>query len=389
MTPSSTGTTTSTPTTTPTHTATQTPTQKPNVPPNCTGAVLALRLDTGATNSVGVLSSLHFDEVYGTCAGGLRQPFAISTATAGRYCTLTAGNGGWTYDHDGFPANSENRNLAFTVCYNEAPGTTVSLLGPYGVDVGKTIAVMDWTGAITFSAPILGFATGGSAFESGIRQAATVDGTAYWVVGEATGGAYGYVYIPSLTSPTPLVQLSGKTPAQPGWFDARAVVTYRGALYGVDSVEDIGWGGVFTIGSGLPAVASNPAAVLLPGFSGTASLWTIVFQSPTIIWAAIDSGTYGTSLGSVVSFTLSAGNWAQSTAIIVDAFNAVYSLAGRFEGANFVLFTSTATTVYRIDTTVGNPCSIYSAPSGSVFRGVALSPCSPSTSSTPTPSSTS
>ena len=346
-----------------------------------------LRLDAGAVNGVGVLSSLHWDEVNPTCGGGLRQTVAISPSAPGRYCTLATGSGNWIYDHDGLPSNSENQLLALTICYNEAPGTVASLIGPGGVDPGKTIVTLAWTGAVTVSAPIYSLDYGGVVFESGLRQAATVDGSAFWVAGEATSG-YGFVYVPSLSNPAPLVQVAGATTAQPGWNDARAVVTYMGNLYGVDSSQDAGWGGVFTIGTGLPTTMGSPAATMLPGFSGTASLWTIVFQNATQLWAATDG--YGPGLGSVVGYSLNAGAWAQTSVQVINPTVAVYSISGRLEGGSFVLYAATAGAVYRWDATSpgASPCSIYTPPTKSTVRGVALAPIAPTPSSTQTSSQT-
>ena len=339
-----------------------------------------------------MLSTLHWDEVWASsCAApGMRQAVAVTTSNSSRYCTLAAGSGNWIYDHDGFPSNSENRLLAVTICYNEAPGTAASLVGPGGIDPGKTISILTWTGAVSYSLPIYGLAYGGVVFEAGVRQAATVDGSAYWVAGEATSG-FGFTYIPSLSNPSPLVQVAGATLGQPGWNDARAVVTRAGLLYGVDSTQDLGWGGVFTIGSGLPTTMGSPAASLLPGFSGSASLWTFVFQNATQLWAATDG--YGGGLGSVVGFSQNkSGSWSQTTALVLNPTAAVYSITGRLEGPAFVIYASTANTVYRWDTTsVATPCPIYTAPPTAVFRGVALAPIQPTPSSTQTstPSTTS
>ena len=363
-----------------TATPTQTPTQTVIVPLLCATSVVALRLDNGATFLPGVLSPLHWDELFTTCGGGMRQTIAVSAAGASR-CTLAAGTGTWNFDHDGFPGRSENTLVTHTICYNQPAGSNVTLTA----DPGKIIATLAWTGGVTFSSPIFNLDIGMSPNSGnyGIRQVATFDGSAYWVAGEGAQGSYGFAYVPSLSAPSPVVQISGAS-GQPGFADARALVTFNGVLYGVDSVQDAGWGGVFTFGTALPFISSP--ATLLTGFSGTASLWTIVFQNSSIIWAATDALAGG--LGGVVCFSQVTTSWVQVNSLVISN-SSIYSITGRFESGAFVLYAATNTSVYRWDTTnrVGGPCSVYTAPQSSTIRGVALPPCQPSGSPTQSPTS--
>ena len=359
-------------------------------------SILVLRLDTGATAGVGVLSALHWDEV--NVAAALAGASSVLQQIGGTYsnngqtasCTLAAGvTGSWIYDHDGFPSNSADGTLAMTICFPAAVGGHASLGDSNNGDPGKTFVTLDYTGVVKFSSIQYNIADGGTGYSSGIRQLASVNGTIFYVCGEAYF-QQGFLYVP-LNNPGYVSTVSGYFAGQPGFYDSRAVVIYNGQLYGSDSnVYDAGWGGIFTIGTGMPTRLGSPAAKLLPGFSGSASLWTFVFQSSTQLWAATDG--YGGGLGSVVSYMQNAsGVWSQVVVQVVNATTGVYSITGRFESGNFIIFAATVGNVYRWDSTTpgATPITIYTPPAGGTVRGVALAPTSPTPSPTPTPTDTS
>ena len=368
------------------------PTTKATPTPILNTSVLVLRLAAGATSGSGILSTLYWDEIDVPNAYNVRQQ--IYGTGPNNECTLAAGTSTyWIYDHDGFPSNSADGRLALTICFPEAPGSIATLGDFYVTDYGKTIAMLSWTGVVAFTPKLLYIDAGGERLpNSGVHQVATVNGTTFYVAGTAAYD-YGFQYVP-LDNPAYVEVVSGAIPGQPGYFDSRAVAIYNGQLYGVDSTLDSGWGGIFKLGAGMPVATASTAATLLPGFTGTASLWTIVFQSTVSVWAATD-GIAG-ALGGVVGYTWNAGtsSWSQTVTKAFDISHGMYSITGRDEAGHYVLYGCTASILYRWDTTlIADPAAtIYdvttAAPGGSL-RGVVIAPMSPTPSPTTTSTATS
>ena len=122
-------------------------------------------------------------------------------------------------------------------CYDLSSGDTMSF------GASKTVAVYSFDGSVTLADPISGTydvdtSPGGY---SGMRQATTVNGSGFWMSGEAAAGS-GFRYLPSLSAGA-TETVGGASDTEPGYYDARGVTVFNGQLYGCDSTADGGFGG--------------------------------------------------------------------------------------------------------------------------------------------------
>ena len=174
-----------------------------------------------------------------------------------------------------------------------------------------------------------------------------------------------------------------------GYTDARSVLVFGNTLYGASSKLDTGtpgkWAGLFAYTAGvLPTVAYTSAQLsaggvaLLPGFNGVGySPWTFVFESSTSVYIAEDSNP---SSYNVIQFVQTGGVWgppSRGANLSFTVTSAIYSIAGRTEGAEFALYATTPTTLYRMGAQTRNIVVIATAAAGTSFHGVALAPSSP------------
>jgi hypothetical protein len=398
---------TASPSQTPSRTATGsstpsgTPTVSPPPQPIGRGSIIVVRLinvgdvnvnDTGAKAVV-------FDVVNPEAAFTASQPlvrtirvpwFADSSKPP---CTLGLSLGpGWLADTDGLPSMSPDGVVMTIPCFATASGTTLSM------DTPKVIATLNWTGAVGLSNR-LADTYGGFAFgaRSGVRTAVARDGSGYggYYMAGMSSYAWGFRWVASLGSNTS-VYVIGENDGDPGLNDARWVGVYANQLYGASSLLDVGWNGVFSLGSGTPSGSELPLTFLdakpvLSLADATQSVWSFLWENATSLWVALDGdpswvgalANYVKPPGSAASFT--AWPRAQRIGLTPRPGGApVYSISSRIEdfpydAANdwapeLVLYASSSTTVWRYFTVTRNLTTIYSVPTGSVFRGVAVAP---------------
>ena len=122
-------------------------------------------------------------------------------------------------------------------CFDLDTGVGITLTA------NKTVAQYAFTGALTFANDITGTYDVGTSptQQCGVRQATSVDGTQYWLSGDASD-AWGYRYLSSFAAGT-TCSVDGVVAAEPGFTDARGVTAFGGQLYGSDSTSDSGFGG--------------------------------------------------------------------------------------------------------------------------------------------------
>ena len=116
-------------------------------------------------------------------------------------CTLGVGYDLWLYDTDGLPSNSESLFLAVAPCFTIPVGSSMSA----ALDYPKVITILRGDGIVIQTAPFeaydLVFA------DAGLRQVATVDGSAYWLAGIASE-EWGFRYLVAGNNYTTLVSSS-------------------------------------------------------------------------------------------------------------------------------------------------------------------------------------
>jgi hypothetical protein len=377
--------------------------------------LVVVRLGDDAAADVGVGSAYDvWLDVY-TPEGTLRRSVPL---TGGRArCRLSRGVTAETqvYDNDGLISVSADGRLVSLPCFDIGAGQAISLYA------NKTVATLSYTGAVAFSAPIVGTFEG-SYVEvgydvTGVRQAATVNGSGFWLTGASQAG-WGFRYLPSLDAGY-TNYVNGAFLYDAGFYDARGVAAYGGQLYGSDSTFAMGayntFGGVFTIGTGLPTfepippfgadpfITADPNATvttLLPGFDGNeAYLWAFCFQGDADLWiaysytpqwmggafsdddAAVLAALANTTnanvtvcAGAVLHYALADGAWSLAAAVCVDPFNPVFSVTGRYEGGDWIAYATSVDALWRLNATSGVVTGIAAPAPHRYFRSVAVAP---------------
>ena len=119
----------------------------------------------------------YWDEI--TPAGAVARTTANHRDTSGGLspCTLGVGVEEWLYDTDGLPSNSADGLLAIAPCFTVPVGSPMR----GALDVAKTIAKLPSSGYATEVGLVLAY--NASYASGGVRQAATVDGTTFWLAG--------------------------------------------------------------------------------------------------------------------------------------------------------------------------------------------------------------
>ena len=235
-------------------------------------------------------------------------------------------------------------------------------------------------------------------------SAVSADGGAIWVSGFGWTNGGVRVVVPGLTPPGTSADVTGVRWGEPGYDAFQTVALYNGQLWGASTAADgAQWGGVFTIGSGLPL---GPAVSAPSGFPSGVSASIVpgqfTFENDTALWVA-DSAS--ATLYSRVNNVSGGGGgpllWSRAASVAFTSAAAVnggarlWALCGRNEstgaggGVAFALYATFNTGVYRFVSSVSapslaptllplfGPSVIASALPGSSFRGVAFAPLAP------------
>ena len=323
--------------------------------------------------------------------GATVSTVAIPTST----CTLASGGKTTSvpymwYDTDGFLSNSGDSTLVHFACYKQPLGQILN----GGAAITKAIVVVDGSGAIdastTFTAPYGGGTSTSYEYHFTLHSVASQDGSTLYL--SASGGYYtskqlysGYVlFTRGIANQAPTFMTS-TTSNTPGYDDGRCVGVYNLQLYGSDGNYDGNWQGLFSLGSGLPLNAGPPSLLFK---ATTLSPWTFVFESASSVWFA-DTQTSATA--NVIHYTLSGSTWAKAgSGVSFEPGVDMYSIAGRAESGQFIVYALSPMRVWRYETTTTLKTVVLAAPSGAVLRGIAFAPFNPAwLAPTPSPSQTS
>lgn len=227
-------------------------------------------------------------------------------------CTLTHAEGelgpsSVTYwlETEGLPSLTSSEDHVILPCHASPVGSPLSdlLVGD------KSIGALMRNGATAALSKFNSF-LGVRGTQTGIRQAASVDMSAFWVAGIANRN-YGLRYLSSRErNATTRVHGSlffPETPPryQPGSLDLRGMTVYGSQLFMTSSwVAERNrnqdsppthnpWGGVVRIGEyGQLQREVTTKSELLRGFNGRRSYWTFMFEGPRSMWLIEDVGAY-------------------------------------------------------------------------------------------------
>ena len=265
-----------------------------------------------------------------TAASGGNQPFALSgTASSEGQLNLS----------------TDGRYLVIGG-YGAIPGA----IGVVASAAARVIARIDMAGNIDTTTAVTD-----AYLANNMRGVASVDGSAFWTSGTATGTTGGVRYIASLGATTSTAVTAPGLPT-----NTRHINIFNGQLYVSSSSGAVF--GLATVGTGLPT-ASGTVITALAGFptaTGPSSYDFVVInnadfgQGPTTVAYVADDRT--TASGGVQKWVLSAGTWTLADTILSGVpFRHITRLDSRVPGV--ALAALTGASAQRIFTIVdtGSP----------------------------------
>jgi hypothetical protein len=340
------------------------------VKPFTVGNYVVVRIGNGSVALTNASTATYLVEYSPT--GTLVQEVSLPTTNVGANFALNE-SGSATSDAN-LTRSADGRFLLLTGY--SSPIGTASVTNTAAATTNRVIGRIAADGTINTTTRI------NDAFDANnIRAAASLDGSSFYAVG-ANGGVR---YLP-LGNSGPTTAISTGNPT-----NLRTINFFGGKLYvGASSSSSFG---VMQVGTGTPT-AANQALTLLPGFPTSTGPSSFGFfctdQSSAVpgidvIYVADDRvSTSGTTPngGGIQKWSLVAGNWTLN-GTIASATAAVRGLTGKVMGSTVTLVASGAGGLYTIDDTAGYnaapttavlPTAFATAPTNTVFRGVALSP---------------
>ncbi len=289
------------------------------------------------------------------------RTIALPTSASGANAALT--NSG-TATSEGSLSLSPNRYFLSFAGYDAAPGTA-SITSSTSATVNRVVGFITSTGVVNTTTRL------SDAYNANnIRGAITDDGTRFWTSGPSTGSRY------ATLGATTSTQLSTSLT------NTRVVNIIDGQLY-VSSASGT-YFGVSAIGSGLPTTSAQTVTIL-PGFpttTGPSSYGFVAFDlNPNIAGADViyvaDDRTSGGN-GGIQRWNFDGTAWSLAYTLSPSLTTGIRGLTGSLQGTEPVLFgvTTTSSIVTVTDTGAGSVFTtlIASAPSNTVFRGIAFAP---------------
>ena len=242
-------------------------------------------------------------------------------------------------------------------CYSVPAGSTsLTTAAP------KRIGLVDVYGNVSYT-PILANTYVGSYYSSyGFHQAVTDDGSRFWLAGSSSDN-WGFRYVPSRDAGFS-VPIQGCREGSLGYDEARSIMIRGTQLFGSGystTVQPLT--GIYTLAESLSSVSNTSApcgdnALRLPGFTGsnsTFSPWTFVFASSTELWVASDHIPSARAALVQFIYDVQGSAWAAANEPVQLNPNnpngpAAYSITGRYEEEQFVVYAATRDSVYKYTT---------------------------------------
>ncbi|RZL16216.1 MAG: T9SS type A sorting domain-containing protein [Hymenobacter sp.] len=318
---------------------------------------------TALSSAAAATSLLEF-----TPTGTLVQTIGLPVADAGTTLALTE-TGNSTADAS-LTRSADGRYLILPG-YNAAPGT-LTLANTTAATTNRLIGRIAADGSINTTTRISDAFSGTTSTGANIRGAASVNGSAFYVVGNNTGVVYA-----TLGNTGASTTISTGTPT-----NLRTINIVGGNLY-VSSASGTTQG-VAQVGTGLPTTAGQAIAPLA-GFPTTSGPSPYAFfftdQSTTVpgsdvLYVADDRATDG----GIQKWSLVGNTWTLNGTI---AGGAVRGLAGSVSGTTVTLLASSTGSLYAVTDNAGYnaapsttalPAAIATAGTNYAFRGLAPAP---------------
>ncbi len=162
--------------------------------------------------------------------------------------------------------------------------------------------------------------------------------------------------------------------------DTRALTIYDGQLYvSAATGASPGFYGVATVGTGLPTTAGQ-SITILPGFPTTSgpTNYGFVFADANTLYVTDDRNS---TAGGVQKWTFSGGTWTYQYTLNPGATFGARGIVGDFSGSDPILYVTTrepsANHIVKIvdkGATSSTFSTLATAPTGTIFRGIAWAP---------------
>lgn len=347
------------------------------------GNLVVYRVGTGgATTLVNTGSPVFLDEY--TPAGTLVRSVALPATASGaqRQCIASG-----TASSEGFITRSVDGQFLIATCYGRDVGGAGTISGTTSIDVPRVIARIGVDASVDTSTALTDAHSANN-----IRSAASLDGTAFWSVGGASGVRY--ATLGATTSSQVSVTGTGTIS------NFRQLSVFGGQLY-VSTASGTAVR-LATVGSGTPTTTDQPITHLAGIPVTNASPYAFVFFDLDAGVAGVDTlyvadDSASSPAPAITKFSLVAGTWV-SNGSVGAASDSYRGLAGSATGGTVTLWATrrggTAAAgggelVSVSDASgyngafTGTPSLLITAATNTAFRGVALAPVS----AAPTPPS--
>ena len=330
------------------------------------GNIVIYRIGTG-TGSLSSNATAAFIDEY-TPAGALVQSIALPTTASSPNFALTSSG---TATSEGLISLSADGNYLLAIGYNAVVGTT-GLSSSSSSTINRVVGIIDPNGTVNTTTALSDASTGNN-----VRSVASSDGNLLWV----TGGAGGIRY--TTKGSTTSTQLSTTT------VNLRQAFILNKQLY-VSSSS--GATRIATVGSGLPTT-SGQTITNLNGITSTntPSPYQFYFADvsaavpgPDVLYVADDAT-------GLIKYSFVSGAWT-SNGVVGTSSDAYRGITGVVNGSTVTLYatrkggsgstgggefvTISDNSGYN-GTFSGTPTSLVTAPTNTVFRGIAFAPITP------------
>jgi hypothetical protein len=324
------------------------------------GNLVVVRVGSGSAALSSVATPVYLDEY--TPSGSFVQSIEMPKAVSGSNKRFMLSG---SASSEGALSLSANGKYLVFGGY-DADSATTGVASTTSATVNRVVARVDASRNIDVTTALTDFSSANN-----IRSVASVDGSAFWVSGGATGIAY------ATLGATISTQLNSSLT------NVRVLEIFDGQLYfstGSGSAYRIG-----TVGSGLPTT-SGQTLTNLSGFptSGSPYAYTMLDESDTV--SGVDVLYYADSSTGIIKYSLVSGTWTQTGSI---TGSGIAGITAAKDGKSVTLYATAPGYIYTVTDTTGYAgtlsgtlTKLVTTATNTAFRGIAFAPQSDTTDNT-------
>ncbi|MDR3705450.1 MAG: T9SS type A sorting domain-containing protein [Paludibacteraceae bacterium] len=322
------------------------------------GNLVVVRVGSGSAALSSVATPVYLDEYtpLGSFVQSIEMPKAVSGSNKRFMLSGSATSEG------ALSLSANGKYLVFGGY--DADSATTGVASTASATVNRVVARVDASGDINATTALTDFSTANN-----IRSVTSVDGSAFWLSGGATGIAY------ATLGATTSTQLNSTLT------NVRVLEIFGGQLYfttGSGSAYRLG-----TVGSGLPT-ASGQTLTNLTGIPTSGSPYAYVMFDEVDSVSGQDVLYLADDAKGILKYSLVSGSWTQTGSITATG---VRGLTGVKNNGKVTLYASTATSVFSVvdstgynGTLSGSLTTRVTVATNEAFRGIAFAPTADTTS---------